>query len=82
MRSPATESERYFRSRDWGSQLGAWASDQSAPIESREALMDQLRNRAAELGLETSEDMQSLRGPDEPQIPRPSHWGGIAPDGQ
>ena len=77
VRSPATESDRYFRSRDWGSQLGAWASDQSAPIGSREVLMEQLRSRAAQLGIETSDDLQSLRSPDEPQIPRPSHWGGV-----
>ena len=42
VRSPADESDAYFASRDWGSQLGAWGSDQSAPLESRAALISQL----------------------------------------
>ena len=77
VRSPAAESDAYFASRDCGSQLGAWASDQSTPIASREALMSQLRSRARELGIETSEDLQSIRNIDRPTIPRPSHWGGV-----
>jgi pyridoxamine 5'-phosphate oxidase len=43
VRSPHAESNAYFGTRDWGSQLGAWASDQSQELESREALLQQLR---------------------------------------
>lgn len=75
--SPADESDAYFATRDWGSRLGAWASDQSAPIESRTALEEQLRKRAGELGLTLGDDTQSLADDGEPDIPRPQHWGGI-----
>lgn len=75
--SPAAESDAYFASRHWGSQLGAWGSDQSAPLASREALLAQLRERASQLGLNVSDDMQSIRDGDRPVIPRPGHWGGV-----
>jgi pyridoxamine 5'-phosphate oxidase len=75
--SPAAESDAYFASRNWGSQLGAWGSDQSAPLASRDALFRQLRERAKELGLNVSDDMQSIESIDHPVIPRPAHWGGV-----
>lgn len=64
-RSPAAESDAYFASRDRGSQLGAWGSDQSEPIASRDALLKQLTERSASLG-----DEQLT-------VPRPPHWGGF-----
>jgi pyridoxamine 5'-phosphate oxidase len=75
--SPAAESDAYFASRDRGSQLGAWGSDQSAPLASREALLLQLRERAASLGLNVSDDLQSIDSVDRAAIPRPEHWGGV-----
>ena len=75
--SPAAESDAYFASRHWGSQLGAWGSDQSAPLASRDALLAQLRERASQLGLNVSDDMQSIQDADRPVIPRPAHWGGV-----
>jgi pyridoxamine 5'-phosphate oxidase len=57
------ESDAYFSSRPRGSQLGAWASEQSRPIESRSAL----ERRAEELAA-TYLDRE---------IPRPPHWGGF-----
>jgi pyridoxamine 5'-phosphate oxidase len=57
------ETAAYFRTRPHGSQLGAWASDQSSPIASREALME----RYAELG---------ARYPQDEQVPVPPQWGG------
>ena len=75
--SPAAESDAYFASRHWGSQLGAWGSDQSAPLASRDALLAQLRERAGKLGLNVSEDMQSIQDAERPVIPRPDHWGGV-----
>jgi pyridoxamine 5'-phosphate oxidase len=75
--SPAGESDAYFASRDRGSQLGAWGSDQSAPLASRDALFGQLRERAEGLGLNVSDDLQSIEIADGMGIPRPEHWGGV-----
>lgn len=63
LRSPDSESDTYFASRPRGSQLGAWASDQSQPVTSREALLQQLQT--------TTE-----RFADQETVPRPGHWGG------
>lgn len=57
------ESESYFNQRPRGSQLGAWASEQSEPITSREVLS----NRVAAL----EEEFKNK------QIPKPPHWGGF-----
>ncbi len=77
VRSPESESDAYFASRDWGSQLGAWGSDQSDPIESHDALVAQVRQRALDLGLDLDPDTHELGESDVPDIPRPSHWGGF-----
>lgn len=76
VRSPESESDAYFATRDWGSQLGAWGSDQSEPIESHDALVLQVRQRAVELGLKLDRDTQTLADDDIPEIARPAHWGG------
>lgn len=57
------DSEPYFHSRPRGSQLGAWASRQSAVLSSRAELED----RYAEL---------ERRWPDGTEIPMPEFWGG------
>lgn len=73
-RSPASESDAYFRSRPWISRIGAWASEQSRPVASRDALERQVREACARFGID----------PDHPpapgasiEIPRPPHWGGF-----
>jgi len=60
-RVSAAESDQYFQSRPVGSKIGAWASNQSSSIESREML----EKRFAEFGARFGEN-----------IPRPPHWGG------
>ena len=61
------ESDAYFASRPLASRIGAWASDQSQPIEGRALLVA----RAAEYGLKYGLNP-----------PRPPHWGGyrLKPD--
>lgn len=77
VRSPAAESDAYFASRDWASQIGAWGSDQSAPLESRAALIAQIGRRAMKLGVGAARNLKSIAESDRPVIPRPPHWGGI-----
>jgi pyridoxamine 5'-phosphate oxidase len=59
----------YFQSRPRGSQLGAWASPQSALIDNRELLEQRLR------------DMETKFGSVE-VLPKPQQWGGytVAPN--
>lgn len=76
VRSPAEESDAYFATRDWGSQLGAWGSDQSSPLESRAALVAQVGKRAMKLGVSAAQNLKSIAVDDRPAIPRPPHWGG------
>jgi len=57
------EANDYFASRARGSQIGAWASDQSRPLKSREAFESRLEATEREYGQDQD-------------IPRPPHWGG------
>ncbi len=57
----AAESDEYFGIRPLGSRIGAWASTQSATIESRQWLEARVKSAEAQYG-------------DTP--PRPPHWGG------
>ncbi len=77
VRSPEQESDEYFRSRGWGSQLGAWGSDQSQPVDSKEALVRQIRQRGKSLGLALGADTTEIVEGSVPAIARPPHWGGM-----
>jgi len=55
--------DAYFSTRDRGSQVGAWASQQSAPLESREALLQKVREL---------EEKYAGR-----EVPRPPFWTGF-----
>ena len=60
---PEDISDKYYQTRSRGSRIGAWASKQSRELESREALMEEVR-------------LFESKYTDD--IPRPSHWGGYA----
>jgi pyridoxamine 5'-phosphate oxidase len=71
------DNDAYFRTRPWQSRLGAWASEQSQPVESRQALRNGVAAMARRFGI-------PYDGPGAPepegvtvQIPRPPQWGGF-----
>ncbi len=67
--TPAAQCDAYFGSRPLDAKLGAWASAQSEPIESRAALLDKVREVAKRFGALAA-------APDDVAMPRPPHWGG------
>lgn len=69
LQSPAEESDDYFASRDKESQIGAWASNQSEPVDSRQKLLNKHAATARKLsGLAIDSGIMD--------IPRPPFWGG------
>ena len=60
------EADAYFQSRPRGSRIGAWASSQSRPTESRFALEKAVASYTAKFGIGT--------------IPRPAYWSGFRID--
>ena len=58
----AEAADAYFGTRDRGSQVGAWASEQSAPLDSRESLLERFHVLEEQFAGE--------------EVPRPPFWNG------
>ena len=61
-RVPDAKSDAYYQTRSRGSRIGAWASQQSKPLQNRGELAAAVRKIE-----ETYPD----------EVPRPTHWGGF-----
>ena len=59
---PDAQSDAYYQTRSRGSRIGAWASQQSKPLQNRGELTAAVRKIE-----ETYPD----------EVPRPAHWGGF-----
>ena len=59
--------DRYFAARPLEARLGAWASRQSEPVESRDTLLARLREVSERFGAAVETD----------PVPRPPHWAGF-----
>ena len=57
------EADEYYKTRSYGSRIGAWASKQSSILKSREALYDSI-------------EIYKKKFKDENNVPRPDHWSG------
>lgn len=68
MRVTDTEADAYFATRARGSQIGAWASLQSEPLDTRATFESRIENYEQQFANQ--------------QVPRPPHWSGfrIVPD--
>lgn len=60
----AAEADAYFASRSRDSQVGAWASDQSRPLNARATFERRVEEAKSRFG-------------DEGAVPRPAHWTGF-----
>ena len=57
------DADKYYNSRSYGSRIGAWASNQSSILKSRDEL------------LKSIEEFEK-KYPNENDVPRPKHWSG------
>lgn len=75
-RTSAAQSDAYFAARPWQSRLGAWASQQSEPLASRQALEQAVTAVAQRFGAPSP--LTSADDAPDPGvlIARPPHWGG------
>jgi pyridoxamine 5'-phosphate oxidase len=72
VRSPIAESDAYFASRPFRSQVNAWSSEQSRPLDEPELLDQRAAAKAAEFGAAGGDAGTGARA-----LTRPEFWGGF-----
>ena len=58
------EADEYFKSRSYLSRIGAWSSNQSKPMETRDAFLNKIEEYKNKFS-------------DQKNVPRPKHWSGF-----
>ena len=58
------EADEYFNSRPYLSRIGAWSSNQSKPMETRDAFLNRIQKYKNKFS-------------DQNNVPRPNHWSGF-----
>ena len=69
VRAPETESDDYFATRPLGSQINAWVSAQSRPVDSIETLVSSAKEKMLEFGIDEGASSEA-------SVARPEFWGG------
>ena len=76
--SPNEESDEYFATRSWRSQLNAWVSEQSQPLSDPSVLLQRATEKARQMGLPDPlhHGARDLEAPAQRGLGRPPFWGG------
>jgi pyridoxamine 5'-phosphate oxidase len=70
------ENDAYFRTRSWQKQVGAWASQQSQPVESRKTMAAAVAREARRFGIPYDGPGTQEPATISVEVPRPPYWGG------
>jgi pyridoxamine 5'-phosphate oxidase len=71
------ENDVYFSTRAWQSRLGAWASQQSQSVQSRQALVAAVAHQAKRFGIPYAGPGSAEPEQVSVDVPRPPNWGGF-----
>jgi pyridoxamine 5'-phosphate oxidase len=71
------DNDAYFRTRPWQSRIGAWASRQSEPVESRTVLERNVAAAARRFGVPYAGPGSAEPAEIAVEVPRPPYWGGF-----
>jgi pyridoxamine 5'-phosphate oxidase len=73
----AAENDAYFKTRAWQSRIGAWASHQSQPVASRDALTAAVAEQARRFNIPYAGPGSAEPDNVTVEVPRPPNWGGF-----